>query len=91
LADSAFAMALIGLTDRDERFTTIEMKINYVSSFNKGEITAEAKVIDRVRETVVGDVTILDEDGRLVAKSMGTYFILKNIAIEAKKDDGRFC
>ena len=82
LADSAFAMALIGLTERDERFTTIEMKINYVSSFNKGEITAEAKVIDRVRETVVGDVTIIDEDGRLVAQSMGTYIILKNNAID---------
>jgi len=90
LADSAFAMALIGLTERDERFTTIEMKINYVSSFNKGEITAEAKIIDRERETVVGDVTIIDEDGRLVAKSMGTYIILKNNAIEVKKDDGRF-
>jgi acyl-coenzyme A thioesterase PaaI-like protein len=58
------------------------MKINYVSSFNRGEITAEAKIIDRVRETVVGDVTIIDEDGRLVAKSMGTYIILKNNAID---------
>ena len=82
LADSALAMALIGPTERDERFTTIEMKINYVSSFNKGEITAEAKIIDRERETVVGDVTIIDEDGRLVAKSMGTYIILKNNAVD---------
>ena len=77
LADSALAMALIGLTERDEQFTTIEMKINYISPFNKGEIHAEAKVIDRVRQTVLGDVDIVDENGRLVAKCMGTYVIMK--------------
>jgi len=70
-------MALIGLTERDEKFTTLEMKINYISPFNKGEITAEAKVIGRTRESVRGEVNIVDEDGRLVAISMGTYFILK--------------
>lgn len=79
LADSALSMALIGLTKKEERFTTLEMKINYVSPFNGGEITAEAKIIDEVREAVVGDVTIIDEKGRLIAKSIGTYFILKKL------------
>jgi acyl-CoA thioesterase len=78
LADSALAMALIGLTERDEKFTTVEMKINYISSFNKGEVTAEAKVIGREQEIVLGEVNIVDEEGRLVAKSMGTYFITKH-------------
>jgi len=76
LADSALAMALIGLTERDEQFTTLEMKINFISSFNKGAITAEAK--GRERERVLGEVNIVDEEGRLIAKSMGTYFIIKN-------------
>jgi len=69
-------MALIGLTERDEQFTTLEMKINFISSFNKGAITAEAK--GRERERVLGEVNIVDEEGRLIAKSMGTYFIIKN-------------
>lgn len=30
-------MALIGLTERDEQFTTLEMKKKYINSFNKGE------------------------------------------------------
>ena len=42
LADSAVAMALLGLVGKDEEFTTVEMKINYVRSFKEGEMIAEA-------------------------------------------------
>ena len=34
LADSAVAMALIGLVEADETFVTIEMKINYLVSIH---------------------------------------------------------
>ena len=33
LADSAVAMALLGLVEKGERFTTVEMNINYVSPY----------------------------------------------------------
>lgn len=78
LADSAFAMALIGLTERGERFTTIEMKINYIRPFTKGEVTADAKIIDKVRRYAIGDVTIINDSGLLVAKSIGTYSLTVN-------------
>jgi len=78
LADSAVAMALLGLIRRDERFTTVEMKINYVRPFEKGEITAEARIIHKGSRIVLGEVDVRDEKvRRLVAKSTATYMIMK--------------
>ena len=76
-ADSAVAMALIGLVERDETFTTIEMKINYLRPFDKGEIVAEARIIHRGGKTALGDVEVRNGDGTLIAKGLATYMILK--------------
>ena len=46
-ADSAVGMALIGLVNRDENISTLEMKINYLKPFVEGEIIAEAKIVHR--------------------------------------------
>ncbi|MCX5857208.1 MAG: PaaI family thioesterase [Deltaproteobacteria bacterium] len=76
-ADSAVAMALIGLVERDETFTTVEMKINYLRPFDKGEIMAEARIIHRGGKTALGDVEVRNGDGTLIAKGLATYMILK--------------
>ena len=76
-ADSAVAMALIGLVEKDETFTTIEMKINYLRPFDEGEITAEAKIIYKGSRTALGDVEVRNAGGILIAKGLATYMILK--------------
>jgi len=78
LADSAVAMALLGLVARDERFTTVEMKINYLRPVDKGEITAEAIILERGKNIALGDVTITNDQGRMVAKCLATYMIMKS-------------
>jgi len=77
-ADSAVAMALIGLVERDEIFTTIEMKINYLIPFKGGGITAEAKIVYKGSKTALGDVEVRNSDGDLIAKALATYMIMKN-------------
>lgn len=77
LADTAVAMALLGLVERDERFTTVEMKINYVRPFEKGEIMAEAKIFNKGSRIALGEVDIRNEQGSLIARSMATYMITK--------------
>ncbi len=77
-ADSAVAMALIGLVERDEFFSTIEMKINYLIPFREGEITAEARIIYKGSKTALGDVEIRNAAGDLIAKGLATYMIMKN-------------
>ena len=76
-ADSAVAMALIGLVERDETFTTVEMKINYLRPFDKGEIMAEAWIIHRGGKTALGDVEVRNSGGTLIAKGLATYMIMK--------------
>jgi acyl-CoA thioesterase len=76
-ADSAVAMALIGLVDRDETFTTVEMKINFIKPFDAGEMIAEARIIHKGAKTALGDVEIRNGDGTLIAKGLATYMILK--------------
>jgi len=75
-ADSAVAMALIGMVEKDETFVTIEMKINYLSTFTKGEIIAEATIIHKGRNTALGDIIVRNGNGELVAKALATYMIV---------------
>lgn len=75
-ADSAVAMALIGMVEKDETFVTIEMKINYLATFTKGEIIAEAKIIHKGRNTALGDIIVKNGNGELVAKALATYMIV---------------
>jgi acyl-CoA thioesterase len=76
-ADSAVAMALIGMLDRSESMTTIEMKINYIRAFEEGEIVAEARIVHKGKTTAVGEVEIKDDKNRLVAAASATYLIIK--------------
>jgi uncharacterized protein (TIGR00369 family) len=88
-ADSAVAMALIGLVERDETFTTVEMKINYLRTFHDGEITAEARIIHKGDKTALGDVEVKNGKGQLIAKGLATYMILKKNDFIPMPDLGR--
>jgi len=77
-ADSAIAMALMGLVKRDEIFTTVEMKMNYLKPFAGGEITAEAKIIHQGNTIALGEVDVVNSKGTLIAKGFATYMIMKN-------------
>lgn len=76
-ADTAVGIALVGLVDRDNLITTIEMKINYLKPFDSGEIIAEAKIIHKGTQTAIGDVEVRDSNDNLVAKAISTYAIKK--------------
>ena len=74
-ADTAVAIALVGMVGRGDALTTIEMKINYLKPFERGEIIAEAKIIHIGSQTAIGDVDVWDSNGNLVAKAISTYAI----------------
>jgi acyl-CoA thioesterase len=75
LADSAVAMALIGLVKPSDRITTIEFKINFFTSISQGKLTAQAKIIYKGSKTAVGEAEVSNEAGKLVAKVIATYMI----------------
>lgn len=84
LADSAVAMALISLVKPSDRITTIEFKINFLIPIRQGKLTAQAQIIHKGSKTAVGEVAVINEYGKLVAKVMATY----NIATPASNQKG---
>ena len=76
-ADSAVGMALVGMTNRNENISTLEMKINYMKPVKGKAIIAEAKIIHRGSQTAIGDVEVRDDDRNLISKGLATYAISK--------------
>ena len=89
-ADSAVGMALVGLLNKDESISTLEMKINFLKPLKGGEIVAEAKIVHRGTMTAIGDVEVRDEDHNLVAKGLATYAIVKKALPGGRKSSALF-
>lgn len=76
LIDTAVAFAILGASEPADRFTTVEMKVNYLSSIRAGRITAEARLIRDGRRIIVAECDVFDDKGRLAAKGLLTYIRL---------------
>src|SRR5215813_5620570 len=76
LIDTAVAFAIAGSSEPSARFTTIEMKVNYLSAIREGRIVADAKVIRDGRRIIVAECDVTDSTGRLAAKGLLTYMRL---------------
>lgn len=78
LIDTAVAFAILGASEPGDKFTTIEMKVNYLSSIREGRATADARLIRDGRRIVVADCDVYDSQGRLAAKGLLTYMRLSD-------------
>ncbi len=76
LVDTAVAMAIVGASEPGDRFTTIEMKINYLSPITEGRVVADAKLIRDGRRIVVAECDVFEPHGKLAAKGLVTYLRL---------------
>ena len=76
LIDTAVAFAILGASEPHGRFTTVEMKVNYLAAVRSGRITAEARLIRDGRRIVVADCDVWDSNGKLAAKGLVTYIRL---------------
>jgi uncharacterized protein (TIGR00369 family) len=83
-ADSAVGMALVGMINRNENISTLEMKINYLKPAKGGELIAEAKIIHKGNQTAVGDVEVRDEKQNLISKGLATYAIFGKSRLEER-------
>jgi uncharacterized protein (TIGR00369 family) len=76
LIDTAVAFAIVGASEPEDRFTTVEMKVNYLRPISGGRVTADARLIKDGRRIIVADCDVFDADGRLAAKGLLTYIRL---------------
>ena len=75
LADSAAAWAIIGSIGLIAGLATVEMKINFLAPVQSGRLIAEARIVHKGRKISLSDVEVKDDKGRLVAKSLVTYYL----------------
>jgi len=78
LADSAAAWATVGSTGLEAVPVTVEMKINFLAPVESGRLIAEARIVHKGKIISLSDVEVKDNKGRLVAKSLVTYYLRNN-------------
>jgi acyl-CoA thioesterase len=84
--DAAVAVALLGLLETGTQIATLEMKINFLKPVDGVEIIAEACIIHKGGKTAVGDVTVRDGSGAVVAKALATYAVIKK-GVTSRSDE----
>ena len=77
IADAAMGMAYGSQLARDESFTTLELKINFLKPVWKSRLRATGRVVKSGRTIGLVECDITDQDGRLVARASSTCMILR--------------
>jgi uncharacterized protein (TIGR00369 family) len=78
LADSAAAWATVGSAGVKTIPVTVEMKINFLAPVESGLLVAEARIVHKGKTISLSDVEVKDNKGRIVAKSLVTYYLRSN-------------
>ena len=76
LADTAMAVAIFSKYQHTS-FYTVKLEIKFKSPSKRGEIFAEAKVIDKRKRFVFGQVEIKDDKNKLLAQVLATFYLIK--------------
>ena len=76
LADTAITRALFTLLPEGQRIVTVELKINFIAPVHEGALIAEGRVVRKGGTLAVGDVTVSDEGGTVIAQGLGTWMMV---------------
>lgn len=81
LVDIACGVALhtmvVGQDAAAAGFTTLDLNVSFLAAAQNNEIIAEGRIIRKGGTIAVGDVTIKDGTGQLVAVGRATYMVFK--------------
>jgi uncharacterized protein (TIGR00369 family) len=78
LLDSAMGVAVHTTLDDGQRYTTLELKVNFVRAITEetGRIVAAGSVIHRGGRVATAEARLTDADGRLLAHGTSTCLIM---------------
>ena len=76
LADASLAIALKTVIEPTNDTATVETKINFTRPALGTKLRAQAKVRHQGKRFVVGDMTVKNDEDKVVAIGMGTFVIL---------------
>jgi uncharacterized protein (TIGR00369 family) len=77
IADAAMGMAFVSTLAPDESFTTMSLTINFFRPVWRAHLRAEARVVNRSKNTGYVECEIADQQGKLIAKAASTCSVLR--------------
>ena len=75
LADVSIGFMLLNQVETGKKVFTLELKVNFIRKGEGKRLIASPTVLNMGRKTVVAECAIEDEEGNLVAKALGTFYI----------------
>ncbi|MFQ5458856.1 MAG: PaaI family thioesterase [Myxococcota bacterium] len=78
LADAAVAHAITPMLDGGEACTTVELKINFLAPVTREDMIAEARVIKKGRQIVLGEADVVTPEGKQIARVLTTFMIIRS-------------
>lgn len=76
LMDEAIGWAVYNSVGEGSRVVTAELKINFLEAATSGILTGHGRVIRQGKHLVIGEGNILDQEGSLLARGLGTWMII---------------
>ena len=77
LADIAMGFSFLTTLNKDELFTTVDLRINYLKPVSTGKLIATSKIVKRGKRLGYVECEIVNEKGKLVAKASSTCIVQK--------------
>lgn len=79
LIDTAAYWAVYSETGEDDGYTSLDINVDFLSTITKGKILAKAKAIKTGRRICVSEVSLMDENGKLLAHGTAKLMIVSNM------------
>lgn len=76
LIDTATAFAIVSQLTAAEKFTTVDLNVNYLRPVTEGSATCKARVIRAGRRLLTISAEVHDDAGNLAAIALSTYIRL---------------
>ena len=73
--DTALGRAVVSSLPEGRGCATLECKINFFRPVIRGTLRATARVVIKTRHTAYTEGSIVDEEGRMVARATATFFL----------------
>ncbi|MFJ5769017.1 PaaI family thioesterase [Psychrobacillus sp. NPDC093180] len=77
LADVAIGFQILKSLEEGEKVFTLELKVNFIKKGQGARLIAIPSILYQGKTTVVSECDIKDDTGILIAKALGTFYIVR--------------
>ena len=81
LIDTAAFWSGFGELDEDHGITTVDLTVNYLAPLQKGNIIAKGRCIKLGRKLGLGEASVFDQDGKIVAHGTSTIMVVPGFGL----------